>query len=140
MPGQIPTHVFTIMCEDIRGEERGKISLLGVYSENIYFKEHPMRMRSLAFYNRFAGGRGTFSVTAKLRSLSAELLKPLEIKEIAFPKSKDSEFTHLGIGFSPAEFKEEGLHEYQLYFDDIPDPIVRIPFGVYLKPDIFGDS
>ena len=135
MPGQIPTHVFTVMCEDIRTEEGRKISLMGTYSENIFFKNRPMRMRSLAFYNRFSGGKGTFLLTVKLKSLSAEL-RGFEIKDVTFPISKDSEFTHIGPVTGDVEFAEEGVHYFEVYFDDIPQPIIRQPFGVYIRPDV----
>ena len=138
MPGQIPAYVFTLICEDIRTEEGSKLSLLGTYSENIFFKDHPMRMRSLAFYNRFSGGKGTFLLTVKLKSFSGELAKGVEIKDASFPKSKDSELTNIVTVIGNVEFKEEGLHQYEMYFDDIPDPVVRVPFGVYMKREAFG--
>lgn len=140
MPGQIPRHVFTVMCEDIRQEERGKVSLLGTYSENILFKERPMRIRSLAFFDRFHGGEGTFLVTAKLKSSSAELIKGIELKDVAFPASNDSTFTNLGMVIGNIEFKEEGLHQYEVYFDNVPDPIIKFSFGVYVRPEVFGSK
>ena len=87
---KLPTLIFTLMCEDIRQEAFGKISLLGVYSEHIYFKEHPMRMRSLAFFNRFSEGEGTFNVKAKIRTASGEVLQDLDLREVAFPPTGES--------------------------------------------------
>lgn len=138
MPGQIPTHVFTLICEDVRQEEFGKVSLLGIYSESIYFrfKDKPMRMRSLAFYSRFSGGHGTFMVRVKLKGSSGEL-GGVEIKDSRFPRSKDSEFTNLVMEIRDIEFREEGQHLYEIYFDDIPDPIAKFPFKVYVRPESF---
>lgn len=137
MPGQLPIHVFTLACEDVREETRGKLALLGTYSENIYFKDHQMRMRSIVFYSRFSGGNGNFLVTAKLEGPYGELWGT-QIKDSHFPKSKDSNVTNFVIGVGNINFKGEGRHHYEVYFDDIPDPIVSFSFSVYVRPEMFG--
>lgn len=139
MPTQIPAHVFTVMCEDIRQEEHGKASILGMYSENIFFKEMPMTMRSLAFFSRFLGGNGVFRVSIKLKGPTTDLIPGLEIpNEARFPQSKDSELSTLGLVIGNIEFKEQGLHQYEIYFGNTADPIIRLCFKVSVRPEIFS--
>ena len=74
MPGHAPKPLFTVMCEDTREEAFGKLSLLGIYSESIYFKERPMLLRLLSFYTRFSGGDGTFALSVRLEGPKGELI------------------------------------------------------------------
>ena len=137
MPGDFPIHLFTLVCEDIRQETLGKVSLLGVYNENIFFQKSPMRIRSLAFFTRFRGGKGTFSLLPRLRGPSGDLKKPDEPKSTTFPASSESEHTLLGLVLGGIEFAEQGAYFYEIFFDDSPEPFVQVPLKVAIRPEVF---
>lgn len=48
------TSKYTIICDDVRKEDNGKILLLGVYPENIVVPQFPFKMPSLCFYELLA--------------------------------------------------------------------------------------
>jgi hypothetical protein len=135
---KLPTPIFTLMCEDIRQEAFGKISLLGVYSDHIYFKERSMRMRSLAFFNRFSEGEGTFNVKVKIRTASGEVLQGLDLNEVSFPPTGESAFTTLATVMGNLTFKNEGVYFYELYFDRDSEPHVQFKFSVAVEPGRFN--
>lgn len=60
---------YTIMCDDVRQEAGGKISLMGLF-ENIYAAQFPAIHPRLAIVNEWTEGKGEFEVT--LRILSPE--------------------------------------------------------------------
>jgi hypothetical protein len=134
MPTNLPTHAFTLMCEDIRQEDQGKMSILGLYTEKIFFKETPMRMRSLGFLTRFSGGNGVFHISIKLKGPTIDLIPILKVDEAAhFPQSVDSEVSTLGMLVGSVEFKEQGWHAYEVYFEGIVEPVAHFRFHVAVR-------
>lgn len=137
MPENSPEHLFTIMCEDVRPEALGKMSVLGLYLDNIYFKDRILQMRSLGFLTRLRGVKGKFLVTFKISGPSTTVVKDAKIKEARFPSSKESEISSLVVQFANIQFQEEGLHHYEVFLDDISSPIARFSFRVSVRPEMF---
>jgi hypothetical protein len=154
MPRRLPIPLFTFMCEDIRQEAFGKISLLGLYADSIYFKDRSMTMRSLAFFNRFSEGEGVFRVKGKLKAPSNQVVAEFDLKEVRFEKTEMNvptqdfngvdnfayrltRLTHLATVAGNVSFKEEGVHSYELYFDEQIEPHVQFTFLVAVDPDRF---
>ena len=126
--------------------------------EDLCFRERPMKTDYLAFLARFKGLKGAFSVTVKVRGPSSRLVKGTEMKgkysagallvvasekvvdgpqlKVAWVMSSEvSGVSSLDIMMGPVEFEEEGLHHYEVYFANRPDPIVRFPFNVTVRPE-----
>jgi len=62
-----PSLSFTIVCDDVRQEEGGKISLMGLF-ENIYALEFPVLQPRIAFMTEWDNGRGEFEMMTRLMS------------------------------------------------------------------------
>ncbi len=62
-----PALSYTIICDDVRQEEGGKISLMGLF-ENIYALEFPVLQPRIAFMTEWDDGRGEFEMMTRLMS------------------------------------------------------------------------
>lgn len=62
-----PSLSYTIVCDDVRQEEGGKISLMGLF-ENICALEFPVLQPRIAFMSEWENGRGEFEVMTRLIS------------------------------------------------------------------------
>jgi len=60
-----PSLSYTIICDDIRQEQGGKISLMGLF-ENIYAMNFPVLHPRLALISEWSEGRGDFLVMTRL--------------------------------------------------------------------------
>src|SRR5438552_2247539 len=49
----MPTCVDTLLCEMVRGEANGKVSLLGLFGEGILVPHIPIALPSLAIFQRW---------------------------------------------------------------------------------------
>ena len=58
---------FTIVCDDIRQENGGKISLMGLF-ENIYATKFPAIHPRLAVINEWSDGKGNFEIRTRILS------------------------------------------------------------------------
>ena len=59
-----PNLQFSVLCDDVRREDNGKLMLLGLF-ETINAKEFPAKHRTLFVVNRWCKGEGAF--TQKIR-------------------------------------------------------------------------
>lgn len=64
-----PSPNFTIICDDVRQELGGKLSLMGLF-ENIYAAKFPAVHPRIAILTEWSGGQGEF--TAKMRIFSPD--------------------------------------------------------------------
>ncbi len=62
-----PSLSYTIICDDVRQEQGGKISLMGLF-ENIYAINFPVLHPRLALMSEWSDGRGDFMVMTRLLS------------------------------------------------------------------------
>lgn len=62
-----PSVHFTIVCDDIRQELGGKVSLMGIF-ENIYATQFPAFHPRMAVITEWTEGKGEFEVTMRLSS------------------------------------------------------------------------
>ena len=138
MASEPPKHLFTVLCEDIRKEELNKVSLMGVYSDRIYFQKRPLQIRSLAFFNRFSEGRGTFSLAFHITGPKSELIFETKPEEAKFPIALDSPITSISLVLGNFEFKDEGPHNFEVHLDD--QKFATFPFDVRVKPGHFSEG
>ncbi len=62
-----PSVVFTIICDDVRQEVGGKVSLMGLF-ENIYAVKFPAVHPRLAVITEWSEGAGEFQIRTRLLS------------------------------------------------------------------------
>lgn len=118
---------FTLLCDDIRQELGGKISLMGIF-ENIYATSFPAVHPRLAIMNEWAEGLGEFEAT--LRILSPDR-KTMLRESVTRLKLIDARFKHRDISIHlNIEFREPGTYWIENYLDGIL--VNAIPLNVML--------
>ncbi|MFN3479188.1 MAG: DUF6941 family protein [Thermodesulfovibrionales bacterium] len=118
---------FTLLCDDIRQELGGKISLMGIF-ENIYATSFPAIHPRLAIMNEWADGLGEFEAT--LRILSPDRKTVLR-ESVTRLKLVDARFKHRDISIHlNLEFREPGTYWIENYLDGIL--VNSIPLNVML--------
>jgi hypothetical protein len=118
---------FTILCDDIRQELGGKISLMGIF-EDIYASRFPAFHSRLAIVNEWSDTTGAFD--AMLRILSPDrktIIRETASKiKIADARQKQRDISiHLNI-----EFKEPGTYWIENYIDGVL--VNSVPLNVIL--------
>lgn len=118
---------FTLLCDDVRQEISGKISLMGIF-ENIYATSFPAIHPRLAIMNEWADGIGEFEAT--LRILTPDRKTVLR-ESVTRLKLADARFKHRDISIHlNIEFKEPGTYWIENYLDGLL--INSIPLNVML--------
>jgi len=118
---------FTLLCDDVRQEIGGKISLMGIF-ENIYATSFPAIHPRLAIMNEWADGLGEFEAT--LRILTPDR-KTILRESVTRLKLADARFKHRDISIHlNIEFKEPGIYWIENYLDGLL--INSIPLNVML--------
>ncbi len=75
-----PRLSYTILCDDVRQEMGGKVSLMGLF-ENIYANVFPAVHPRFAIVNEWTGGKGEFTV--KMRLLTPDHEQSISESEVA---------------------------------------------------------
>ncbi|MCL4475387.1 MAG: hypothetical protein M1508_04055 [Nitrospirae bacterium] len=111
-----PNLNFTLLCDDVRQETGGKISLMGIF-ENVYATQFPAVHPRLATVNEWAEGRGEFDTT--LRILSPDR-KSILRETMARLKLGDARYKHRDISIHlNVEFREPGVYWIENYLDGV---------------------
>lgn len=128
---KIAKEIHTILCDDIRTEIGNKVSLMGVYAEDIILNKIPFVFPHLCLAIFIRGLKEKFS---KLRvTFKVPNGKPVEIfSEIPPSASEGSNFKML-IQISPVKIEEAGQAEFELRFDDAAKPNATHKFMIKQK-------
>ncbi len=109
-----PSLNFTIICDDIRQEAGGKISLMGLF-ENIYATQFPAVHPRLAIISEWADGRGEFDLRMQILSNDRKVI----LRETASKlKLNDLNFKHrdVSIHFN-IDFTSPGTYWIEYHLD-----------------------
>lgn len=109
-----PTLNFTLLCDDIRQELGGKLSIMGIF-ENIYAPKFPAIHPRLAIINEWAEGTGDFDATLRIltpdrRTIIRENVTRLRLTDTRYRQRDVS--IHLNI-----KFREPGIYWIENYLD-----------------------
>lgn len=124
-----PTLNFTIICDDVRQEAGGKISLMGLF-ENIYATKFPAVHPRLAIINEWVEGKGDFEVKTQIlsndrKTVIRETSSRIRLNDVNF-RHRDVSI-HLNI-----DFKTSGTCWIQTFLDN--EMINSMPLNiVHLK-------
>jgi Family of unknown function (DUF6941) len=110
-----PTVNFIIICDDVRQEMGGKISLMGLF-ENIYATKFPAIHPRLAVVTEWSEGKGDFDVKMRLiapdrNTVLRETSSKMKLNNVNF-RHRDVSL-HLNI-----EFREPGTYWIENLVDD----------------------
>ncbi len=111
-----PNLNFTLLCDDVRQEIGGKISLMGIFEE-IYSTNFPAVHPRLAIMNEWADGIGEFDAT--LRILSPDRRTVIR-ENVTRLRLTDARYRHRDVSIHlNIEFKEPGTYWIENYLDGI---------------------
>ncbi|MEJ2683092.1 MAG: hypothetical protein P8Z71_01680 [Candidatus Sulfobium sp.] len=123
-----PTVSFTIICDDVRQEMGGKISLMGLF-ENIYATKFPAIHPRLAVVTEWSEGKGEFEVRMRLiapdrNTVLRETLSRMKLNGVNFRHRDVS--VHLNIEFKePGTYWIENLVDNELIYS-MPIKVVQV--------------
>ncbi len=125
-----PSLNFTLLCDDVRQEAGGKISLMGIF-ENIYASHFPAVHPRLATVNEWAEGTGEFEAT--LRIISPDRKNVIRETTTRL-KLGDARYKHRDISIHlNLEFKEPGMYWIENYLDGLL--VNSVPLRVILMKE-----
>ena len=120
-----PSLAYTIICDDVRQEAGGKISLMGLF-ENIYATNFPVLHPRLALMSEWSDGRGEFSVITKLLSPDRKTVLRETSSKISL---RDTVNKHRDISVHlNVELKAPGTYWIEHYLDN--EMISSLPLQV----------
>jgi hypothetical protein len=113
-------HLYTIICDDVRPEVGNKLSLMGVYYEEIAFSSIPARVPKLSIFQRWRD-------VPPLKRVSIELSGSCldgSIRAVGEPTEKERKTASAQIllSFFGISVVREGDLEFVTYFNDDPEP------------------
>ena len=122
-----PSLNFTLLCDDVRQEIGGKISLMGIF-EHIYAGRFPAVHPKLVIMNEWSDGVGEFD--ALLRVLSPDRKSVLRETRTHF-RLPDARYKHRDISIHlNVEFREPGTYWIENYVDGVM--VNSVPLQVLL--------
>jgi hypothetical protein len=123
-----PSPNFTIICDDVRQETGGKLSLMGLF-ENIYATKFPAIHPRLAVFTEWSGGQGDFTIRMRIlapdrKTVIRETSSKMSLNGIQYRHRDVS--VHLNV-----ELKVSGTYWVENFLDDemmnsIPVNVVQV--------------
>ena len=120
-----PSLNFTLICDDVRQEMGGKLSLMGLF-ENIYAPKFPAVHPRIAVLTEWSGGQGEFGIKMRIlapdgKTVIRETNSKMTLNGVNY-KHRDVSL-HLNV-----EFKTPGTCWVENYLDD--ELINSIPLNI----------
>jgi len=124
-------HQFTIICDDIRQENTGKLILIGVYTPSIAVPHVPTAMQSLAFFQSWESDRpGRFNIRMRIEQMETgrPIVEGMGMMQIMRPGQGISV-----MKFGNFQIPAFGTYNFIVNIEGEPDPIIS-SFDVVLPP------
>jgi hypothetical protein len=119
-----PALAVTILCDDVRQEVGGKISLMGLF-ETISAHSFPMMHPRFAIMNEWTGGRGEF--TSVIRLLAPDQRSVLSQTETHFTLFQENQ-RHREVSFRlNTAFTSPGTYWVEVLIDGSRAAFVPLP-------------
>jgi len=120
-----PSLSFTIICDDVRQETGGKLSLMGLF-ENVYATKFPAIHPRLAVLSEWSGGQGEFKIRMRIlapdrKTVIRETSSKMTLNGINYRHRDVS--VHLNV-----ELKAPGTYWVENFLDD--EMMNSIPLNV----------
>lgn len=128
----IPRCVYSILCDDVRREDNGKLFLIGVYTPDVVVPQIPFVFPQIVFLQVFDWpSAGQFSLRSRLDCITeggvTQLVGGLSMVQIQRPGVGPHAFR-----FGNVNIQNTGDYVFQIFFEGQQDPIVEHKFKVYL--------
>ncbi|MBI5635191.1 MAG: hypothetical protein HZA15_17125 [Nitrospirae bacterium] len=109
-----PSLSYIIVCDDVRQEQGGKISLMGLF-ENIYALNFPVLHPRLALISAWTDGRGEFEVVTRLLSPDRKTTLRETVSRITM---NEAHHRHMDVSVHiNIEFPSSGTYWIEHYLD-----------------------
>ncbi len=131
----MPKAFFAVLCDDVREEMRGKVSLMGIFSQFMVsdFSKPLPRFRLFAKIGFESDGNHPFTI----RLRSGEGQKIFEISGIANVRDEDEVtnlyMANLNLGFDDLKLPRPGIYELVFLYQEQAFHIVPLQ-AVVVKP------
>ena len=110
----LPKHEFTLIADDIRFEKGNKISLMGIYGEEIVVESLPAILLKLCFFTRISGGDGECQIKVSLKGPDGnDLFMSMKEQTLAL-KGGMANITNV---VSPFQLPKEGKYTYSIFLN-----------------------
>lgn len=128
-------HLYSIICDDVRREDNGKLLILGMYLGTIVVPGLPTALPTFTLLTFFEDERpGEWNWKATLQFQSLERNRTLaEIR--GFAKFNPGQGV-LPLKFVGLRFDDSGLYHVVVEIDGGRDPFAVIPFNVLLPTQL----
>lgn len=112
----LPKHEFTLIADDVRNEKGNKISLMGVYGDEIVVESLPAALTKLCFFTRISGGEGEHKIKVSLKDPDG-IDRFMNMDEKILPLRG-------GVGYitnrvAPFQLPREGKYVYSIFLNGI---------------------
>jgi hypothetical protein len=124
------SHKYTLMCDDVRREDNGKLLLIGVYQDTILVPQFPTMM-GLTFFASLESDRpGTWSMRMRVERMETGNRLVEGMGAITFPRP--------GIGANPVkipniQFQESGSYQFVMEIEQHPPIIYTFTVGLNIQ-------
>lgn len=117
------THKFTLLCDDVRREDNGKLIIVGLYTPNIMVSQIPIVFPTLTFLQWIeTSSAGQFQFNSSLEFLETGT-KIAQVIGIAEPKEPGPMFNILR--FMNLKIQNSGAYTFTTLIDKHAEPIVH---------------
>ena len=103
-----PNFMYLHICDDVRNEIGGKISMMGVYEKTLIVPSIPFVFPKLCFYSRFSGITENHIFNFSLTNPSGDIRKIIE-NSPCFPEEGEDQGI-FNVVATPFEIIEEGKY------------------------------
>ena len=110
----LPKHEITLIADDIREEKGNKISLIGIYGDDIICESLPAMLSKLCFCTIISGGKGEHILRLSLKDPNGKELL-IAKNEIAITLKEG--LGHINNCISPFPASKEGSYTYSISID-----------------------
>lgn len=126
------------LCDDIRSEERGKVTLVGFFGQNMLVNKIPTALPKLCFFARFTFMTEEHTLNFRVLTptgsvlLQAKDVKLRVAKEQSIPIPQEYRHSQLIFQMAPMPLEEEG--RYRVDFEFLNGPTFHAEFYVAVNP------
>lgn len=120
--------IFAILCDDIRQELGGKVSLMGIYGRDLVVPDIPFMLPKLCLWisiKEIKNDLGQMKVV-----ITSPASEPLSIILPPPPRQKLSKDIQLGMAFAPLNIKGEGMATIEVFQNDEDIPFFLHNFNI----------
>ena len=115
------THRYTLVCDEVRREDNGKLLLIGVYQHIILVPQFPATF-PLTFVQALESDRpGNWSVRMRLQHLETGQRIMEGMGALTFQKPG---FAFNPVRLPPVQFQASGTYHFVIEVENQPEPII----------------